>query len=493
MRVRSSAKLCLALLSLAAMPAYAQTNPPGADIEAADAITSSLAEIVSLATLGTVTSQQRAAQVTRSGADYLVRLPLRGFLAPPNAAVDAVARPLDGGMWDIESMAFPLSGTVVSTMPNADPGRITYSVGEQAWHGRVDPSFARQSSFAAKLSDVRIRSDLADHRSEQSFERCTLDGSMIADPAGTLSLASRGEATNWRLTAHAAGGPGTDALVRKLAGHFSVEGLDRAKGTRVLAAARALMADAPAATPGQVLAPGQAPDITPVQREELRALVDAASGLLTRFQAEETMDDIRLTVGPGKSGSIGRMRLNVAGGVLDERLNARLDLAIDEFAMAALSPDVAAYVPHHVDLKSALSGVRTGPLMALLRDATEPNADPAALQARFMALFGEADAHIGIESLTFDSGPVRVTGSARIVPRADGKPGADIHLSATGIDTLIAQAQGKPALQQALPIMFIAKGMGRPEGGATVWDITFGDGPMKVNGVAFGQPAARKR
>jgi hypothetical protein len=144
-------------------------------------------------------------------------------------------------------------------------------------------------------------------------------------------------------------------------------------------------------------------------------------------------------------------------------------------------------------MKSVLAGIPTDPLMSLLRAATEQDADPAALQVQFMALLGDANARIGIETVTFDSGPMQVAGSARIVPRANGQLGADIHLSATGIDALVAQADGKPALQQALPMIFIAKGMGRPEGSALTWDIALGDGPMTINGVPFGQPAAHKR
>jgi hypothetical protein len=162
-------------------------------------------------------------------------------------------------------------------------------------------------------------------------------------------------------------------------------------------------------------------------------------------------------------------------------------------AMQGLPAETAEYVPHHFDIKSVLAGVRSRPVMALLRAATEPNADPTALEAQFVALFGDSDARIGIDSVTFDSGPMRVTGSVRVVPRADGQLGAEIHVAAIGIDALMAQAQGKPALQQVLPMVFIAKGMGRAEGTATVWDIALGDGPITVNGIPIGQPAARKR
>src|ERR1700722_4782879 len=110
----SRATLTAFLLAL-----VASTAPALADRQDTDAIASSLAEILAMATLGTVTTPEQAAQVTRSGADYLVRLPLSGLSAPSDAAVNAVIRPLEGGLWDIVSMTFPSAGTVETVLPNA--------------------------------------------------------------------------------------------------------------------------------------------------------------------------------------------------------------------------------------------------------------------------------------------------------------------------------------------------------------------------------------
>jgi hypothetical protein len=486
MRSPFRAKLCL-FASLAATPAYAQADRGDADALGADAIRSSLTNIISLATLGTITTQREAVQITRNGADYLVRLPLNEFSTPADAAVNGVAHPLDRGMWEISSITFPATGTIQP--PNAGGSRIAYSIGEQALHGLIDPDLVRPSSFVAKLGDVTVRSDQGDRRNVQNFERYTVDGTVSANPAGKLNFASQGTATNWHMTTHMPDGVDADAVVRALSGKISIEGLDRVQGTRLLDAARALTAAVqrmPAAG-GGALGPSHTP------RDDLLALVDAAPGLLAKFQAEETMQDIRFTAGPMKDGTMGRVRANLSGDAAAGRLNARVDIGLDELTLAGLSGETAAYIPHHINMKSVLAGIPTDPLMSLLRAATEQDADPAALQVQFMALLGDANARIGIETVTFDSGPMQVAGSARIVPRANGQLGADIHLSATGIDALVAQADGKPALQQALPMIFIAKGMGRPEGSALTWDIALGDGPMTINGVPFGQPAAHKR
>jgi hypothetical protein len=53
--------------------------------------------------------------------------------------------------------------------------------------------------------------------------------------------------------------------------------------------------------------------------------------------------------------------------------------------------------------------------------------------------------------------------------------------------------QGQPKLQQAMPLIFLAKGMARAQGDSLVWDIVLGEGPPTINGTPFGQPAGRTR
>jgi hypothetical protein len=526
MKASFPAKLGL-LVSLAVTSAQAQTQPPATDAADADAIRSSLAELLALATFGSVTTQEQAAQVTRNGSDYIVRLPLTGLLTPVDAAVDAVAHPLSSGAWDITSMTFPAAGTIESRMPDTGITRVAYSIGDQAVHARIDPRFVQPSSFSASLGGVRLTSDRGEIRSEQVIERYITDGSVSSEAAGHLNFSSELKATNWHLTAHGPNGFETGGLARTVSGHFSVDGLDRAQGARLLVAIRALKAaeqapgaaEQPRISPerqslGQQPAGPQAPGQQPAgrrpsgqpplaqrptwqrplwQRPQLREIADALPGLLSKFRSEETLDDMRFTVGANNNGALGHMRVNVTGDVANERLTARTALTMDEFAMEGLSPETAAYVPHHLAMTSALSGVRTGPLTALLRTATDQDADPVVLQAQLAALLSDPDARIGIESVSFDSGPMRVTGSARIVPRANGQLGGEINVAATGIDAFIAQAQGNPALQQTLPMLFMAKGLGRPTGNAIVWDIAVGDGPITINGAPFGQPSGRRR
>ena len=266
-----------------------------------------------------------------------------------------------------------------------------------------------------------------------------------------------------------------------------MEGLDRVQGTHLLTALRGIPAVGKTSDQPQ----GMSQD----QRQALRAIVDATGGLLNRVEAEEILEDIRFAAGAGTNATIGtvrRLHLNMTGDALEERLNTQFGIALDGISSSALSAENAEFIPHRVDLKTILSGVPIGPLMALLRAATEPGMDPAALLAQAMTLFADPQVRISIEALSFDSGPLQIKGSAKVVPRPDGQLGADIHIAASGMDKLLAQAQSQPDLQQVMPMVFMAKGIGRPEGDSLIWDISLGDGPMTVNGMPLGQAARKK-
>jgi hypothetical protein len=225
-------------------------------------------------------------------------------------------------------------------------------------------------------------------------------------------------------------------------------------------------------------------------------VIDAVNGLMNRLQAEEVLEDLHFAFGAGPKatgGTISRLRLNLTGDATNDRLAALWAITIDGLSTTAVPVETAAFIPHHLELKTILRDIQTGQLKELARQATEPDADPAVLQTEAMALLADAQAHIAIESLAFDSGPLQIKASAKVVPGADGQLGAEVHVVATGMDLLLAQAQTQPKLQGAMPMIFMAKGMGRPEGQSLVWDIKLGNGPITVNGTPVGQPPGSTR
>jgi hypothetical protein len=274
-------------------------------------------------------------------------------------------------------------------------------------------------------------------------------------------------------------------LVQRVTGRVSVTGLDRAQGGRLIAAARSFAA-------GTRTSPRQG-DLSPAALGGLAEMLDATDGLLTRLDADETFSGLSFQLANGNAGTLGKIQMHVESSAEDKQLNAGTDIALDELSLTSVSTDTAAFLPHHVTARSVLAGMPIGPLKAWLRAAVAPGADPALLQKQAATILAIPGTKAAIESVAFDAGPLHVRGAVHFVPRANGEIGADIHISATGMDALLAQVQKRPSVQGMLPMLFLAKGMGRGQGDSIVWDIGLGGGPVTINGTPFGQPAGNTR
>jgi hypothetical protein len=132
-------------------------------------------------------------------------------------------------------------------------------------------------------------------------------------------------------------------------------------------------------------------------------------------------------------------------------------------------------------------------LRALLRAALADDPDTAMLEQQAMALLATPGAELRIDPFSFDAGPLNVTGTARLVPLANGSFGGHVHVSATGMDALMARMQGDPQMAQAMPMLFIAKGMAKPNGQSLVWDIDYDQSGVRINGAPFGGPGKPSR
>jgi hypothetical protein len=453
-----------------------------------EALRSGLTEMLSLFSFGSVSVPDQAAQVTQSGADFHVQIPLTGFAAPAGASAEAVAHPAPNGAWDVTSITVPRAGALGASIDQV----VSYTLGEQAIHGRLDPKFTTPSTFVAELGVIALHSASFGQDTEQTIGRVALNAKVSSASAGRLDLVTRNSATNWHIVTREPGGAATNGQIRHIDGQAALNGLDHAQAERLMEAAHAMMRTAQAHD--------RQANFSPAERHDVRAMLDATAGLLTRLEVSQTLEGMKFDLGGGNSGTLDRIRLQVKASaddkVLsaeDKVLNAGIDVALDELSLNTLSAASATLLPHHLTARTVLAGLPTARLTALLQAALAPNADAGALQAQATALLETPGARAAIESVDFDAGPLHVRGSARFLPRPNGEIGADIHISASGTDALVNQAMGKPGLQNVLPMVFLAKGMGRVQGDSIVWDIALGGGPITINGTAFGQPAAPRR
>ncbi|WP_428537077.1 DUF2125 domain-containing protein [Rhodopila sp.] len=491
----------LLLLTLPAATAQAETT-----VAPTDALKVDLPQVLSLASLGMLTVQPASVSITRDGSTYQVRLPLSGLSAPPDAAVTAVARPLRQGGFEVSSMTFPPNGTLLTTPANGTPSRIAFTIGSQAAAARLGPTPTAETSYTAAFGTIQTHTERPDQRIDQTIDqtidRFASNGTVVTAPDRRISFSTQNQATGLHLLGHAANGGSSDTAIQAIAGHVSIDGLDQAQGTRLLAAVRAFIASPPARphpaaptsrTPTSPAPNSPAPN-SPLQRQQLRAVIDATPGLLNRIEADQTIQHIRFrfaTPNRTSAGSVDDVRFHLAGDTVRDRLDARLAIAADGIAIPTVPAQTADLVPRHIDLKTLLTGVPTAPLIALLRAVADGQTDPALLQAQATALLAEPGARIAIEALSFDAGPLALTGSANLRPPATAGLAGTIHIAARGLDALLTRIQRQPSVQQALPIIFLAKALARPQGDSLVWDISFGDGPLTVNGTPLGQPTGK--
>src|SRR4051812_16392560 len=90
----------------------------------------SLLDALSLLSGGLLVPRDHPPQVTRDGDLYRVRVPLPALTTPPDAAITALARPLNGGIWDITALTLPSTGSVATPRQGSmDPGVLTFSIG----------------------------------------------------------------------------------------------------------------------------------------------------------------------------------------------------------------------------------------------------------------------------------------------------------------------------------------------------------------------------
>jgi hypothetical protein len=421
---------------------------------------------------------------------YVFTWPIPGLNSPAGeAATTANVRPLDGGRWSIDSVQFPPSGSFTMTVPDAnEPGssvplNIKFSIGRQDSHGAIDPTLATPSTLHAEVTNFVLASDNPKQRQEQRFDHYVADTSLTPKPEGRLDLVSSGAMEGWKSATQINSGMAMAIGLQSLKASGRIEGINRDRFTALMAATGGLIG----ALPPDITTKGDPSDLSPDVRKQLRLIVDALQDMLAKVSMEETVEGMQVEI-PNMGGmSMKRFLFGFGGEAPDGKLHAWLRLAMDDLASPSLPPKVAAYLPHHIEIKPSVSGVQTADLHKLALDATEEGADADSLQPDIQALFAHGGIDLGIETLTFDLGPTKVEGTGHVTVLSPDTWHGEAHLTAAGLDDLTAQARTNPDLQQALPVLIMLRGMAKPDGKKLVWDIV-SDGPsVTVNGLDLSQ------
>lgn len=427
-------------------------------------------------------------QITGEGDHYQLSWPIPGLDAPADAKVTAALRPLDGGRWSVDDVRVP-DAKFTMTMPESDkvptggPMKVAISIGQQQTHAVFDPSYATSSTVHMDLHSLDLVTDSAKQHQEQKLERYLLDGSLQPRPDKRLELSVTAEMDNWATAARMEGSGAVAIGADRVTATGQVGGISRDRINDVIAATTALIH----VLPPDTVEKGSKGQIPPEARSQLRTLIQALSDTITSLQMQETVDGLKLEV--EGMGAIGMKRLafGFGGEAPEGKLRTWIDIALDELQTPALPPKIAAYLPHHIALRPSLSGVQTADLTKLALDATEPGADEKTLAPNLAAIFSHGGVDLGLDVLSFDVGPAKVEATGHLIVLSPNEYRGKARVVATGLDDLAAQAKTHPELQQALPVLVMARGLAKQDGPRLVWDIVSDGTAVTVNGLDLTQ------
>lgn len=217
--------------------------------------------------------------------------------------------------------------------------------------------------------------------------------------------------------------------------------------------------------------------------DALVALMD----LMTGFEEHQTFEDVHVAAAK-YSGHVGKLEFGFGAGAPDGRAAVKLDLVLDDLDSPDVPPGIFRdYMPRHIAIAPRIGGVPAEDLRKLLLRAADSEGKDPMLETEAKALLAKGPVVAALDEVSVDFGPATLKGSGELRISGEKEYEGEAHLTATGLDELIKQAGTVPELKQAGPVLFLLKGMGRQDGATTVWDITYRDNKVLVNGNDLSQ------
>jgi hypothetical protein len=476
--------LCLSLL----LPCAAHADAIGQ--EQADALQHQLRNWITSIVGPTVNVPELPLHITGAGDSYRLAWPLPSDKG--DTAVTASLRPLDGGKWAIDNLAFPSEASFNIPVSNAAadagaPTKVSMRVGSQDSHAVIDPAFAAASTLQFQLSDLFILSEGAKQRQEQKIGRYAVSGSLTPAADGRLDLDLQGTMQAWASAGHAEGGTTVLLSADSLRATARIDDINRDSTAGLVAATVGLVT----AMPADVVAKGKDAELPEAARIQLRKLIEATNNLSSALRLTEEIDGLKVDIA-GKAGiGLQHASLGIGGESKDGRLHAWIDLGADGIQTPTLPPELTAYLPQHVALRPSVSGITTTDLRAIALDATGDKKDDKIAQD-MAAIYAHGGVDVGLDKLAFDLGPAKLAGTGHVTAKAPNVWSGEAHVTCQGLDELIDQVRDKPELQQALPILIMLRGLARTDGDHLVWDVEAHDGTFIVNGTDLSQLLGKK-
>ncbi len=434
---------------------------------------------------------ERPIQVTPEGEHYHLAVPIRvtrGFTTDA-IMVTGLARPASDGRWTIEDVRFPSPSSFTLQLPlPPKPGEqtpeppipvdYTVTAGAQDNQGVYDPSFATPSTFTTSVQDLKVAATSALTERLTTVRRIAGLSTLRPSSAGRMDLITDSTMEGYAVSSKIGDNQRVEIAVDKVRGSGEVTAVSREQAAKLIPVLARLIGSVPGAPkPG-----GPAPTGgSAIDSQALRALVQSLQDVASELTLDENADSIALHYGP-YSGAASRFHIGAGARSDDGLLRAHMDLGLDGLALPdVVQGDMAGLLPRKIALRPVVSGVPTEQLLQLLAASGNRNgADPSPGAA---ILFSRGTVSAGLESFAFDMGGADFAGTLALTIPSPQQMTGQAQVTATNFDALMQRANSIPELAGVLPGLVFAKGIGRAVDNRVVWDITYRDNKLLVNGT----------
>jgi hypothetical protein len=419
-------------------------------------------------------------EVEQDGDRYTVTMPIAGMKADDKDqenGVTAHIHPLAGGAWSIDDVSLPTASTYQLTPP---AGTMHIKIGDQTTHGTYDPSYATKSAISTVMSNLDITVE-GGVKQTQHYDSYGINGTLTPRADGRLDLTETGDLKGMKVNGGKPGEPPTAFSADTLHLAATVNALNK---DRIEPVMRATAQFTSAMMSAAAQSGGAAAGLPGINKDALRALLGAMNDIAASAKVEESLDGLKVVTGTKDTLGIDHFALAFGGDAPGGILQIYLDIGMDGLVVASQPADQQAFIPRHLRIRPTLGGVGAADALKILTMALDDDGSGSTLGPAMLALFAHGGVKLGVETLSVDIGPAKITGTGLVTapaPVPDAIVG-DAHLEATGLDELIAELQKNPDAAQVAGGLSMAKALGKPSGGKLVWDISYKGGNLLVNG-----------
>jgi hypothetical protein len=241
-----------------------------------------------------------------------------------------------------------------------------------------------------------------------------------------------------------------------------------------------LLGPQPGVTPA---AGAPAKGIPPEARPAAHALLMAASNLVSGYDQTIALRQFQFA-GSGRSISIDRISIGLGGSSAGGKLAMHMPVVIDGLKISDLpSTFWRTYQPRHIAFTPRASGMPVAALTDLISHAIDQDSasDPKNEQMLKDAV-AKSPPEVGFDDIALEMGTAKLTGSFSMLATFSNNIVAHAAIRFVGYDTVLADINSHPEMKQAGAMMIFAKGLAKPDGNALVWNISFENKKLLVNG-----------